>query len=318
MKNIIFATAMLFGWLTTTGQVQKISPEFPYPSKFRAIAAGQQLHYIDVGEGNPVLFLHGIPMSVYAWRNIIPHLSGSARCIAIDFMGFGKSDKPETGYGFSDQANYLSAFIDSLQLTSITLVMTDIGGVIGTDYAMRHPEKIKGMVFMEMPLGDAQTFHKNGGMMQHLMFWMGRKQKLGYNMIVKNNMFIKMMPRLIKRKLTKAEKAAYRQPFQARHSRVPLFVMPHAFPKKGKDAVPGDMADFLNNNAVALQKSDLPKLLLYAKPGMLVNQNALQWAEKNLSNLQSQNLGKAKHLMEEDLPHEIGEAIRVWLSEHNG
>ena len=75
------------------------------------------------------------------------------------------------------------------------------------------------------------------------------------------------------------------------------------------------MADYLNRNAAALKQSDIPKLILHAKPGMLINKKALAWAKDNLSNLKTQALGKAKHLMEEDMPHEIGMAIRDWKKE---
>jgi len=310
MKQLILNLAIMT-LVSTSFNAQEITDKFTFESKFQKIR-DNKIHYIDEGSGNPILFLHGIPMSSYSWRNIIPHLSDSARCIAIDFMGFGKSDKPKIEYTFIEQYNYLSAFIDSLKLTNITLVMTDIGGVIGTRYAMNNPNKIKGLVFMEAPFADAETFHKNGGMMQHMMFWMGGKDKMGYNMIVKKNMFIKMMSMLIKRKLTKREKEYYLQPFKTIDSRLPLFVLPNSFPRKGKNAQLNDMADFMNKNNEKLLKSDIPKLLVYAKPGMLVNKKVLHWVKENLTNLQTQYVGKAKHLMEEDLPHKIGEAIKNW------
>jgi len=229
-------------------------------------------------------------------------------------MGFGKSDKPAIDYTFRDQYNYLNAFIDSLKLTNITLVMTDIGGVLGTHYAMNNPDKIKGLVFMESPFADAQTFHKNGGMMQHMLFWMGGKDKMGYKMIVKKNMFIKMMGMLMKRKLSKDEKEHYSSPFTTQESRKPLFVLPNSFPKKGKNAEPDDMADFMNKNNAFLKESSIPKLVLYAKPGMIVNKKVLKWIEENLTEVETQEMGKAKHLMEEDLPVEIGTAIGLWTS----
>lgn len=292
---------------------QEISADFPFESQYLKIGS-DQLHYIDVGKGDPIVFLHGVPMSSYSWRNIIPHLADSARCIAIDFMGFGKSDKPAIDYSFTDQLTYLSTFIEAMDLQRITFVMTDIGGIIGTRYAKKNPDRIKALVLLETPLSDARTFHKNGGMMQHMMFWMSRKPKMGYNMFVKRNMFLKMMPMLIKRKLTADEKAQYLAPFEERSSRMALFAPPHSFPKKGKNAQAGDMGDFLNQNAAYLQHSQIPKLLLYARPGMLVNKKVLAWAETHLPNLESQYLGKAKHLMEEDLPHEIGAAIRNWCT----
>lgn len=297
--------------ISTTTNAQEISSEFPFESKFQELGK-DKIHYIDEGTGDPIMFLHGIPMSSFSWRNIIPQISDSSRCIAIDFMGFGKSDKPDIDYTFTDQYNYLEAFIDSLKLKNLTLVMTDIGGVLGTKYASEYPQKIKGLVFMETPFGDAQTFHKNGGMMQHMMFWMGGKDKLGHRMIVKKNMFIKMMGMLIKRKLTKEEKDYYRSPFLKEESRKSLFVLPNSFPKKGKNPEPNDMADFMNKNNDFLMKTDIPKLLLYAHPGMLVNKKSLKWIKNNISNIDSKLVGKAKHLMEEDLPLEIGNSINEW------
>ena len=297
--------------LLTTTITQEISTDFPFESKFQKIG-NDKIHYIEEGTGDPILFLHGIPMSSYSWRNIIPHISNSARCIAIDYMGFGKSDKPNIDYTFSDQYTYLEAFIDALKLKNITLIMTDMGGVLGTKYATIQPENIKGLVYMEAPFGDAQTFHKNGGMMQHMMFWMGNKDKFGYKMIVKENMFIKVMGMLIKRKLTKEEKEHYRSPFLKEESRKPLFALPNSFPKNGKNAQPNDMGDFLNKNNKFLVKTNIPKLLLYAKPGMLINKKVLKWINVNLSNIETKLVGKATHLMEEDLPHQIGSSINQW------
>lgn len=313
MKNKIFKLIVMTLISSAAVNAQGISEHFPFESKYQKIG-NDKIHYIDEGKGDPVLFLHGIPMSSYSWRNIIPHLSDSSRCIALGFMGFGKSDRPNIAYTFREQYNYLNAFIDSLKLTNITIVMTDIGGVLGTQYAMNNSDKIKGLVFMETPFSDAQTFHENGGMMQRMMFWMGGKDKLGYRMIVKKNMFIKMMGMLIKRKLTKTEKNYYQKPFEIEASRKPLFVLPNSFPKKGKHPEPGDMADFMNKNNAFLIKSNIPKLLIYAKPGMLVNKKVLQWVDSNLTNIETICAGKAKHLMEEDLPHEIGNLIKNWNS----
>lgn len=310
LLNLFF---MVITASTIPVQAQEISAEFPFESNYVAVE-GHKLHYIDVGEGNPVLFLHGVPMSSYAWRNVVPHLSDSARCIALDFMGFGKSDKPAIDYSFDEQYRYLEGFIEALNLSNITLVMTDIGGILGQKYARLHPENVKALAFMETPLSDAETFHKNGGMMQHMLFSMGGKDKLGHRMFVKKNMFIKMMPMLIKRKLTKEEKAAYALPYPTEETRIPMFALVNGFPKKGRNAQPGDMGDYLNKNGAWLPTSTHPKLVLVAKPGMLMTKKVVAWAETNLTNLQVTPVGKAKHLMEEDLPHEIGRAINAWLA----
>ena len=109
---------------------EEISSEFPFESKFVEIN-GSKMHYIDVGEGDPILFLHGNPTSSYLWRNIIPHLTSIGRCIAPDLIGMGKSDKPDLDYFFSDHSEYLEAFIEELGLKNITLVIHDWGSGLG-------------------------------------------------------------------------------------------------------------------------------------------------------------------------------------------
>jgi len=84
---------------------------------------GSKMAYVDVGEGDPILFLHGQPTSSYLWRNVMPHLEGQGRLIAPDNIGFGKSDQPEMDYTFGDQYPYLEAFIEKLGLKNITLVV---------------------------------------------------------------------------------------------------------------------------------------------------------------------------------------------------
>lgn len=125
-----------------------ISSDFPFESKYLEVK-GSKMHYIDEGRGDPILFLHGNPASSYIWRNIIPYTTKDARAIAVDLIGFGKSGKPNIDYGFSDQYEYLEAFIKKLDLKNITLVVQDWGSGLGFHYANKHRENIKGIVFME-------------------------------------------------------------------------------------------------------------------------------------------------------------------------
>src|SRR5438105_5252802 len=105
-----------------------ISPAFPYQSRYAEVY-GSKLHYVEEGSGDPIVFLHGVPTSSYLWRNIIPHLSSHARCIALDLIGFGKSDKPDIDYTVFDHIHYLEGFIQSLNLRDITFVLHGWGSV---------------------------------------------------------------------------------------------------------------------------------------------------------------------------------------------
>ncbi len=125
-----------------------ISSDFPYKSNYTDIH-GSRIHYIDEGEGDPILFLHGNPTSSYLWRNIIPHLTPHARCIALDLIGMGKSDKPDIEYRFVDHFKYIEGFVEKMGLKNITLVIHDWGSALGFHYAMRNEDNIKGIAFME-------------------------------------------------------------------------------------------------------------------------------------------------------------------------
>ena len=125
-----------------------ISSDFPFESRYVEVL-GSRLHYIDEGDGDPVLFLHGNPTSSYLWRNVIPHVMDEYRAIAVDLIGMGKSDKPDLGYTYQDHKRYVDGFIEALGLTGVTLVIHDWGSVLGFDYAMEHEENVIGIAFME-------------------------------------------------------------------------------------------------------------------------------------------------------------------------
>ena len=107
------------------------------------------MYYEDHGVGNPVVLLHGNPTSSYLWRNVIPELTGQARCLAPDLIGMGRSGKPDIAYRFADHARYLDAWFEALDIDGVTLVAHDWGGALGFDWASRHPGRVTGIAFME-------------------------------------------------------------------------------------------------------------------------------------------------------------------------
>src|ERR671918_2371156 len=129
-------------------KLQEISAAFPFESHYVEVA-GSKMHYVDEGEGDPILFLHGNPTSSYLWRNIIPHVTPVGRAIAPDLIGMGRSDKPDIEYRFFDHAKYIEGFIEKTKLKDITLVVHYWGSGLGFYYAMRNEDKIRGIAFME-------------------------------------------------------------------------------------------------------------------------------------------------------------------------
>jgi haloalkane dehalogenase len=270
------------------------------------------MHYIEEGEGDPILFLHGNPTSSYLWRNVIPHVVPQSRCIAVDLIGMGKSDKPDIPYRFQDHAKYLEGFIEALDLENITLVIHDWGSGLGFHYASRHEENVKGIAFMEAMLEPSKwdEFPKDFRM----GFRLFRAPGIGWFMISVLNMFLnKILPETIVRDLSDEELRRYKEPYPTVKSRRPVRQWPSEIPIDGD---PEDMHRIISDYGAWLTETDIPKLLFYASPGGIIPPSAVPGIKERFSNLETVDLGDGIHFLQEDHPHEIGEGIARWLEAH--
>lgn len=290
---------------------KQISAEFPFQSHYIEIE-NTFIHYIDKAEkektGTIFLFLHGNPTSSYLWRNIIPYTTPFGRSIALDLVGFGKSGKPDIEYSYQDHIKYLNNFIEILNLKNIILVLHDWGGAVGFNYAMNNSENVKGIIFME-------TFCKpmewrNLDFLTRFVFKIFRDEIAGQKWNGKYNFFLRfILPMSINRKLTQIEKEIYFEPFRTIKSRKPIIKLPKELPFKNEGT--------LNEKIVSdyyqwLKKSNIPKLLLYAKPGVQITIREVDLYKKEFSNLTTAFIGKGKHYIQEDQPDNIGECIENW------
>lgn len=290
---------------------QSISAEFPFESNFVTVY-GSQMHYIDEGEGDPILFLHGNPTSSYLWRNIIPHVTGLGRAIAPDLIGMGQSDKPDLTYRFHDHYKYIEGFIEALDLKNITLVIHDWGSGLGFHYAAQHPERITRIAFMEGMVKPLQWSDFPGAF--GVIFRLMRSPGIGWLMNGAGNFFVKqIIPQSVVRKLSPAEKEVYGRPFQTITSRTPVRQWPREIPISG---TPNDMQEIISNYSRWLQKSDIPKLLFYAQPGGLIQEKMVKWCEDNFPNLKTIDIGPGLHYVQEDNPHMIGSELARWVALH--
>lgn len=286
-----------------------ISSKFPFKSNFIDIK-GSKMHYVDVGRGDPILFLHGNPTSSYLWRNIIPYLQTKGRCIAPDLIGMGKSDKPDIDYTYDDHYKYLVDFIEKLGLKNITLVIHDWGSGLGFRYAYDHKNNIKGIAFMEAMVKPMKSSDLPSDL--KIPFLMMRMPVFSWLMISVMNMFLKMMvPKTIVRKLTAEEFQNYQDPYPTISSRKPVQVWPSQVPIDGK---PKHSHDVIESYSQWLQKSKLPKLFFYAHPGGILKKEDVEWVKKNIPNVKSVDIGKGIHFIQEDNPHQIGSEIAAWYS----
>src|SRR5262249_40589852 len=133
------------------GKANMISAAY---KKRRRRVLGSEMTYVEVGEGDPIVLLHGNPTSSYLWRNVLPHLKPLGRCIAPDLIGMGDSDKlPDSGpspYRFGEHRRFLDALLEALDVHErVTFVIHDWGSALGFDWANRHREAVKGIAYME-------------------------------------------------------------------------------------------------------------------------------------------------------------------------
>ncbi len=286
-----------------------IAASDPYERK-RVSVLDTDMAYVDVGEGDPIIFLHGNPTSSYLWRNIIPQLSQMGRCLAPDLVGMGDSGKnPQHAYRFVDHARYLDAWFEALDLKhNVTLVIHDWGSALGFYWAQRHPERIKAIAYMEAlvrPISWSEWPENARSIFQAM------RSPAGEQIILEKNIFVeRILPSSIIRHLSDAEMDAYRRPFlQPGESRRPILTWPREIPIDGE---PADVHQIIDGYAHWLASSSIPKLFINAEPGSILTGKQREFC-RSWPNQQEVTV-KGIHFIQEDSPTEIGEAIATFLA----
>lgn len=271
-----------------------------------------EISFVDTGQGDPIVFLHGNPTSSYLWRNIIPYVSGLGRCLAPDLVGMGWSGKsPRQAYRFIDHAAYLDAWFEALGLTrNVILVGHDWGSVLGFHRAFRYPRQFKAIAYMEaiaLPLR-WEDFEEVAEIFRAL------RSDRGERMIFEDNFFVeRILPASVIRKLGQDEMIAYRRPFLERESRLPTLVWPRQIPVEGE---PADVNVIVERCGNWLSRSDLPKLLVLSDPGGIMRGRSREFC-RSWPN-QREIIVKGKHFLQEDSPEEIGQALAEFVRELAG
>lgn len=295
-----------------------ISADFPFQKQRKQIL-GHEMAYVEVGQGDPIVFLHGNPTSSYLWRNVIPHLQPLGLCIAPDLMGMGDSDKlPDSGpgsYRFVEQREYLDTLLEALNVRErVTLVLHDWGSALGFDWANRHRDAVKGIAYMEAIVRPQGWDHWD--VMNMRPFLEALRSEAGEKMVLQENFFIeKILPGAVLRSLSSKEMAEYRRPFaEPGEGRRPTLTFPREIPIEGD---PADTTAIVGAYADWLATSDVPKLFLKAEPGALLGNGAnLDTVRKWPS--QVEVTVKGVHFIQEDSPDEIGHAIANWMKSLTG
>jgi haloalkane dehalogenase len=285
-----------------------ISSADPHPRK-RLDAAGVEMAYVDIGQGDPIVFLHGNPTSSYLWRNIIPHLAPHARCLAPDFIGMGDSGKaPDGSYRLADHIRHLDAWFAALDLArqKVTLVVHDWGSALGFHWARRNSAAVKGIAYMEAIVRPLAWSEFND---QARPLFQAMRSPAGENLILQRNTFVeRILPGSVIRKLTGAEMEAYRRPFlEPGESRRPMLTWPRQIPFDGQ---PADVTALVDEYAAWLSQSPVPKLFVNAEPGAILIGGQREFCRRWPN--QHEVTVTGIHFIQEDSPHEIGAAINDW------
>ncbi len=274
---------------------------------------GKRMAYVEMGEGNPIIFQHGNPTSSYLWRNIMPHVKNLGRCIAIDLIGMGDSEKLENSgpdrYTLKEHQQYLYAAFEALGVKqNVIFVIHNWGSALGFAWAQQNPESVKGICYMEailMPMTWEQWPAAATRVFQ------GFRSDAGEQMVLENNVFVEnVLPGSVLRDLTEKEMGVYRRPFEnPGEDRRPTLTWPRQIPLEGQ---PEDVVSLVKGYGDWLKESSVPKLFINAEPGAILTGDMREFC-RTWPN-QTEVTVAGKHFIQEDSPDEIGQAIADWLT----
>ncbi|HZT04601.1 MAG TPA: haloalkane dehalogenase [Steroidobacteraceae bacterium] len=270
---------------------------------------GTNMAYVDVGAGDPIVFLHGNPTPSYLWRNIIPHLLPLGRCLAPDYVGMGNSGPEPAGrYRFADHQRYLDAWFEKLRIErNVILVVHDWGSALGFSWAQRHPERVKAIIYMESIVRPFRSWDEWPDATR--AFFQAQRSPAGEELILDKNLFIEyLLPlRNIAPEVLEVYRRHYRNPGL---SRMPMLAWTRDLPIAGE---PADVVATVESYSQWLSKSPIPKLFIDAEPaGFLIG--AQREFCRGWPNQQTVRVQGA-HFLQEDSPEEVGQACARFVAQ---
>jgi pimeloyl-ACP methyl ester carboxylesterase len=282
---------------------------YPFAPNYRHVN-GFNMHFVDEGEGDPIVLLHGDPTWGYLWRNFIPVLSERARCIVPDHMGMGKSEVPRQPYPYrlAHHVANLEALLIGLNLRQITLVVHDWGGPVGLGFAIRQPDRIKRLVITN----SWASARWPGAPFPRLIEMI--RSSGGEKFVLERNGYLERAltgTTHHAERLTDLVMDAYRAPFPTRESRVAMLCWSRDIPVTEADPSYLEMQRIENSLSLFAKT---PTLILWGILDPVLPPSVLRWWQKVYPQATTHEIEDASHFLQEDAPQQIGEYINDFIA----
>ena len=276
--------------------------EYPFKSHYLDLDMGT-MHYVDEGQGEPILFLHGNPTWSFLYRHLIKCLSKKYRCVAPDHIGFGLSSKPKNwSYLPEAHAQNTAKLMEKLDLKNITLVMQDWGGPVGISYAVNNPDNVKRLVIMNTWMWGVENEPHARRFSKFMGGFVGKFMIRRLNFFVNN---IMKAGTLNKERFTEKIHDHYRKPHEKPDDRLGSWVLPGAILGSG---------GWLNELWSQREKiADKKALILWAMEDIAFKKSALERWQSLMKNAKTIELENAGHYLQEDLGGELCDPIEKFM-----
>ena len=290
---------------TTTVRPDWVSDAmYPFESRLFATPSGQRMHFVDEGEGEPIVFVHGNPAWSFEFRHLIAGLRSGFRCVAPDHIGFGlssRSDRREDHHPQS-HARRFAALLDHLDLRDMTLFMTDWGGPIGLDFARKQPDRVRRIVIANTwcwPVGDDLHFRSFSFLMSS---WIGQY------LIKRRNLFVnRVMPKAVGDRtiLTPEIMGHYRNAQPSPAARAAHAALPGYIVGAGDwlGSIWGERAAFAHK----------PALILWGHKDIAFRTRELDRWKAALSDFELRTFEDCGHFLAEEAPEALMDALRAFM-----
>jgi len=290
-----------------------MSDLYPFQNNFLELK-GLQYHYLDEGQGDPVVMVHGNPSWSFYYRDLVKALRGRYRAIVPDHIGCGLSEKPGSAdypYSLQRRVDDLEALLEHIDIRErITLVVHDWGGMIGMAYACRHPERIARLVIL-----NTAAFHLPAGKKFPLALKICRDTALGRFLVLKLNMFALMAARVgCKRNpMSEALRGAYCAPYDTSADRIATLRFVQDIPLR-----PGDSGyDLVSEVEAGLERfADLPMTICWGLKDFVFDRHFLKEWQRRFPRAEVHTFADCGHYILEDAKDEVIPIIERFLAAH--